>query len=83
MKSFKLWKWIFEFKLKRVRDEEKVIFLANQLLKEMAKQGVDLKNDTKMVCIYVYNYEGNRGGLCVQETDSRIEYKGKYEGVIK
>lgn len=39
--AFKLFLWLFEFKLKRVPDDKKVIFLTNQLLDELEGQGYD------------------------------------------
>ena len=83
MKSFKLWKWIFEFKLKRVRDEEKVIFLANQLLKEMVKQGLEVKGSCTNINLWIHSYEGVENQLTAENILQPISFKGKYEGVIK
>lgn len=39
--SFKLFLWLFNFKVSWVPDDKKILFLANQLLDEAEKQGYD------------------------------------------
>jgi hypothetical protein len=44
--KLKLWLWIFEFKLKRVKDDKKIEFLTKELLKELEAQGYNLQSYT-------------------------------------
>jgi hypothetical protein len=40
----KLWLWRFELKISKVKDNEKIEFLARELLKELEGQGYSLKS---------------------------------------
>lgn len=76
--AFKWFLWLFEFKLKRVPDDKKVIFLANQLLDELEGQGYDCTpTNSDLFCLNVSWYKDSKTSLRVWSIIKNWEINGK------
>lgn len=54
----KIWLWVFEFRIKRVRDDKKIEFLTKQLLSELELQGNAINKESEMFYFHIYK------GIC-------------------
>lgn len=76
--SFKLFLWIFEFKLKRVPDDKRIIFLANQLLDELESQGYDCTpTNSDLFSLNVSWYRDSKTSLRVWNILKNWEIRGE------
>ena len=81
--SFKLFLWIFEFKLKRVPDDKKIIFLANQLLDELEGQGYDCTpTNGDLFCAEVSWYRDSKTSLKVWNIIKNWKIEGKRGSLV-
>ncbi len=61
----KFWKWIVGFKVKRIRDDERIIYLASKLWDELKAQGYKLRGKNQEVA----GFEVSRYDHCPGEID--------------
>lgn len=64
----RLWLWVFEFKVRRVKDTDKVTFLAQMLLKELEGQGYTLISTDGMGCVNLNIYRTLENRFEVENT---------------
>ena len=74
---FKLWLWIFEFRLRRKRDDDKISFIVRSFLSELEGQDFDLDyHKNKGTAIFLWLYEIDNS-VRIEANGWRLEC-GKY-----
>jgi len=68
----KFFKWIVEFKLRRLDGEKRINYLANRLIQEVNRQGYSVMEPTisegfGSLSLYVFDYNTNNAKLLVEK----------------
>jgi len=85
----RFFKWLINFKIKDLTAEEKVIYLANQLVKQYQKAGYDARtvcNQETCGCIdiWIHNYNSEKCFIKVENGNIReSDIRGKLTTKIK
>jgi hypothetical protein len=67
----KIWLLVFEFKVKRVPDNEMTAFLTKELIKELCRQGYELDSQCDLINIWIHR--GNELSVVGLKDNNRIE----------
>ena len=61
-RRFKFWKWVLQFKLSKKKDDEKISFIARELIKELTVQGYTLDSMPNLsgFNIHVHHIKSNK-----------------------